>query len=95
MNIAEAREFYAFLRGSGPKGFRLPQRPRLGKRAAFAVLYVLQEQFRLIPDTFEQCDGCLELFDSAKEGCYEGKTGKHYCVSCDPHCASESEEGSR
>ena len=88
MTIEEAREFHTFLRGTGPKGFRLRERPRLGKQAAFSVLYVLQEKFRLIPDTFEQCDFCLDLFDSAVDGSYDDKTGKHLCVSCEPHYLS-------
>ena len=95
MKIDEAREFLAFLGGRGPKGFRLPQRPRLGKRAAFTVLYVLQERFRLVPDTFEQCVVCLDIFDSEEDGCYDAKTGKHYCESCEPHYSSQGEEVGR
>lgn len=91
MTLTEARELYTFLQGRGPKGFRLPKRPRLGKRASFTVLYVLQEQFRLIPDTIEQCDACLELFDKAEGGCYDEKLVKFFCVSCEPHHSSQGE----
>lgn len=84
MTLDEAREFLKFLGGRGPKGFVLPNRPRLGKRAAFSVLYVLQERFRLVPDTFELCVTCHELFDNEADGYYDAKTGKHYCEACSP-----------
>lgn len=74
---------------------RAAHEPRLGKRAAFTVIYVLQERFRLIPDNIEQCDVCLELFDEHEGGCYDSKTGKHLCASCEPHYSSQGEEGSR
>lgn len=91
MTLDQVRELYTFLRGTGPEGFRLPKRPRLGKRAAFTVIYVLQERFRLIPDNIEQCDVCLELFDEHEGGCYDSKTGKQLCVSCEPHYSSQGE----
>jgi hypothetical protein len=70
VNIDEAREFYAFLRGGDPpKGIYVRARPRLSANAAFAVLYVLQERYRLIPDTFEQCEDCKELYDSEEGSC--------------------------
>lgn len=97
MTLDEVRELHTFLCGTGPTGFRLNKRPRLGKRAAFAVVYVLQERFRLIPDTIEQCDDCLEIFDSADSGTYDETTGHHYCTSCEAHhpVADLGEEGSR
>lgn len=80
MTLDETRQLYAFLRtGRGPKGFRLRARPRLSWDAAFSVIYVLQEKFRLVPDTFEQCVRCHEIFDSAETGEYDEETGKHYC----------------
>jgi hypothetical protein len=86
MKLEEAREFYAFLQGGPvPKGFTLCGRPRLSRSAAFSVIYVLQEKHHLIPDTFEQCVTCHELFDSAESGDYDEKTGKHYCDTCSPH----------
>jgi hypothetical protein len=91
MTLDEAREFITFLRGKGPDGFRLPDRPRLGKRAAFTVLYVLQERFRLIPDTYEECAACTELFDTTEEGGYDEKQNKHFCESCEPHYSSAGE----
>ena len=83
LTLGEAREFYEILRGGPPpKGFRLGGRPRLSARAAFSVIYVLQEKYGLIPDTFEQCVGCKELFDSAQSGHHDDESGKHYCDSC-------------
>lgn len=85
MTLDEARKFYAFLQGGPvPDGFTIRARPRLGRNAAFSIIYVLQEKHRLIPDTFEQCVSCHELFDSAESGDYNEKSGKHYCDSCIP-----------
>lgn len=76
----EATELYALLRGGPPpKGFTLGNRPKLSGRAAFSVIYMLQEHYKLIPDTFEQCCKCLEMFDSHSSGLYDDKTGRHYC----------------
>lgn len=85
MTLDNVKELYRFLRGTGPKGFILPGRPKLGHNAAFAVIYVLQERFHLIADTIEQCDECQELFDSAETGSYDENTGRHYCTSCEAH----------
>lgn len=80
MTLEETRDLYALLRGGpAPEGFHLGGRPRLSARAAFAVVYVLQEKYHLIPDTFEQCSRCRELFDSNESGHYDEKSGKHYC----------------
>lgn len=70
MTLKEAQLFYHFLQGGPPpEGFNLRGRPRLSGRAAFSVIYVLQEKHRLIPDTFEQCGKCRELYDSEYGEC--------------------------
>jgi hypothetical protein len=85
ITIEDARELYGLLRGGpAPEGFTLCGRPKLSARVAFSVIYVLQEKYHLIPDTFEQCVACLDLFDSAESGHYDDQTGKHYCDSCIP-----------
>lgn len=85
MTFEQTEEFYDFLRGGPPPdGFRIKVRPRLGPNAAFAVLYVLQEKYRLIPDTFEKCCSCHELFDSDSSGGLVEKTGRRYCDTCLP-----------
>ena len=86
MTLVDAQNLYEFLQGGPqPEGFRIRARPRLSPNAAFAVLYVMQEKYRLIPDTFEQCSTCRQLFDSAETGDYNEPTGKHFC---DEHSSS-------
>lgn len=47
---------------------------------AFLVIYVLQEVYGIIPDTYEQCSHCGKLYDSEDEGkCYEEE---NYCDEC-------------
>jgi hypothetical protein len=90
MTLDEAREFYAFLQGGPPpEGFTLRGRPRLSRSAAFSVLYVLQERYHVIPDTFEQCVICHELFDISESGTYD-ESGKHYCDTCLPSPTREA-----
>lgn len=89
LTLVDARELYALLRGGpAPDGFRLYGRLRLSARAAFSVIYVLQEKHHLIPDTYEQCVRCRELFDSAEGGYYDDESCKHYCDHCIPAEAS-------
>ena len=64
-------EFYDFLLGlSVPEGFTLKHKPKLSAEEAFSVIYLLQEHLHILPDSFEKCDGCDELFDSDREGYY-------------------------
>jgi hypothetical protein len=76
VTLEEAREFYGFLRGGdAPDGFVIRAKPRLSANAAFSVLYVLQERYRLIPDTIEQCEACKELYDSEAGLCCSTDSG--------------------
>lgn len=87
ISLDVARQLYDFLRGGPPPdGICLRSRPRLSASAAFSVLYVLQEGYRMVPDTFEQCYRCHDLFDSDEGGYYCEKTGRHYC---DEHIPAE------
>lgn len=66
MNLELVTEFFEFLQGNKayPDGIILKSRPRLSKNQAFSVIYVLQERMGLIPDKFELCDQCHEIFDA-------------------------------
>jgi hypothetical protein len=76
-------ELMAFLRGQQVEGITCRWMPRLSSRAAFSVIYFLQEHMNLLPDRFEVCGRCGVLFDSEQEGRYVEKTGKNYCDGCD------------
>lgn len=95
LNYDETKKLYDFLRGEGNvsinslKDVFLPDYniwtqkshlPNLTDEQAFLVIYVLQEVYGLIPDTYEQCSHCGELYDSDEEGqCYEDE---NYCDGC-------------
>lgn len=81
MTLDETKDLYDFLRGGPPPDGICISRysPSLSAKAAFSVIYVLQEKYRLISDSFEQCSRCRELFDSNESGHYDEKSGKHYC----------------
>ena len=62
-------EFFEFLQGTAtPEGYIISHPPKLKRDAAFAVIYFLQERLRVLPDTFECCEGCGGLYDSNCEG---------------------------
>lgn len=62
ISLEDADHFYRFLQGEGA---RPDDRhvPRLSSRVAFSVIYILQEFLRVMPDTFERCKTCGDLFD--------------------------------
>ncbi len=60
--------FYQWLQGAPMHGFEFREQPKLTPNAAFAVIYMLQEGFGFIPDTYEQCPYCNSLYDS-DDGC--------------------------
>jgi hypothetical protein len=78
--LEQVREFYEFLQGECPEGVHVKHPPRLSERKAFDVIWFLQERLRVLPDHFERCCRCGELFDTNSEGGYY-RDGP-YCESC-------------
>jgi len=72
MSLELVKEFFEFLQGNKayPEGCILKSRPKLSKNQAFSVIYVLQERMGLIPDKFELCAECGELFDTDHGFCH-------------------------
>ena len=65
ITIEQVRELYAMLTGGElPDGWRMPEQPQLTPRAAFAVIWFLQERLRILPDHYERCKNCDEVFDT-------------------------------
>lgn len=57
--------------------------PRMTDEHAFLVIYILQEAYRFeefIPDHYEICSQCGELYDSELEG--ETTGDEMYCGDC-------------
>lgn len=72
MEIEQVEELYEFLQGKHKEIGKLhfERVPKLSSRQAFSVIYFLQEHMHLIPDKYERCCTCKELFDADREGKY-------------------------
>lgn len=68
VELEDVELFYEWLQGKSMHGFEFREQPQLTPNAAFAVIYMLQEGFGFIPDTYEQCPYCNSLYDS-NDGC--------------------------
>ena len=69
ITIDQVREVYEMLQGKAlPDGWHMSEQPQLSPRAAFAVIWFLQERLRVIPDHYERCESCDDLFDTHSGG---------------------------
>jgi hypothetical protein len=84
--IEQVQEFYEFLQGNrketicklGSKiTWKQEDMPKLSQEQAFAIIYYLQEALYILPDHYEKCKKCGDLFDSENDGCLGG-----YCDGC-------------
>lgn len=80
VTLEDAQALIDFLQGYCPDNLSIQNMPTLNAQQAFAVLYYLQEQMELIPDTYEMCDSCHELYNADSEGFCVGDT--HFCDNC-------------
>lgn len=87
MTIEKTEQLFDFLTGGAPPDqiTLKPRPPKISARQAFALIYVLQEAFRIIPDCFEQCSYCAWIFDSEREG-HIAAGGRFYCDNCSHRC---------
>jgi len=85
LSIKQVEDFYLMLQGKDidSDGFSLGHKFNLTPNKAFTIIWYLQEILKIIPDRFEKCDVCKELYNSYSSGHYSEKKGKHYCDSCD------------
>ena len=68
VTLKEANVLFKWLQDEPIEGYTLTAQPNLTPEQAFCVLYMLQEEFGLIPNTYEMCSKCKELYDSDVEG---------------------------
>src|SRR4051812_47508295 len=68
--IERIRELHQFLQGNLPEGVKVRRPPRLTADQAWTVIWFVQEGMRAIPDHFERCSMCGDIFDSYSEGIY-------------------------
>lgn len=87
ITLEQVEDFYEFLMGRPPEhlGLRLARgdAPKLRPRAAFTVIWYLQEVLHVLPENFEACPACGHLFDAHRSG-HLGRRQEHlYCDNCD------------
>lgn len=82
LTLEAAQQLYRFLQGAPLEQIQCRHAPKLSRSAAFSVIYVLQEEFHLIPDTYEKCTRCGELFDMTQGGEHVEGTERFYCDFC-------------
>ena len=71
VELEQVQEFVDMLTDTSlPDGMEMPQQPRLSRREAFSVVWFLQERLRVLPDRYELCHICEELFDAHCEGSF-------------------------
>jgi len=92
ITLEQVRELHQFLQGVVPKEVQLANPPKLTPEKAFDVIWFLQEHLGVLPDNFEMCQVCHEIFDQHSEGWVlddqyglEGKTlpKKYWGIYCD------------
>ena len=80
IKIEQVDELYNFLQGICPEVIHVKHPPRLSQQKAFTVIWFLQEHLRILPDNFERCCDCGNLYDADREGgCHKDKL---YCEPC-------------
>lgn len=71
ITLEQTDELMSMLTGGDlPDGYIMPDQPKLTPRQAFSVVWFLQERLGIIPDTYEMCQICEELYDSEHGGCW-------------------------
>jgi hypothetical protein len=82
VTLEETQALFNWLKGEPIENIHFPdgEQPELTNEQAFSVIYFLQEALGIIPDHYEMCKGCSEIFDNDSEGT---------CISDD----SEDEDG--
>lgn len=69
ITLEKVQAFYEWLQGKDcPNGIYFQHSPHLSAGEAFSVIYYLQEELEIVPDNYEKCRECGELYDSYNEG---------------------------
>ena len=82
LTLEHIKALYEFLQGKPAEGVYIKPAPKLSSRKAFGVIYFLQEYLGIIPDKFERCCSCGDLYDADFGGTYY--RNRHYCDGCRP-----------
>jgi len=70
ITLEKIEELFDFLKGNAlpPCFVKNRKLPKMSARAAFSIIYILQEVYHIIPDHYELCYRCKGLYDSCSEG---------------------------
>lgn len=83
------QDFHDHLMGQNPhEGMVIKNgnRPKMSAEKAFHIIWYLQEQLRIIPDNFEMCNSCKNIYDTHREGHHCEECEKFFCDSCLRYC---------
>jgi len=80
ITLEQVIEFYEFLQGTVPKSIHMKKPPKLSQKQAFNVIWYLQEHLRILPDRYERCVRCGNLYDADEEGGV--RRNRCYCGYC-------------
>lgn len=82
VTLEHIETLYKFLQGELPEGVHIKPSPKLSQRRAFNVIYFLQEYLGIIPDNFDRCCKCGDIYNSQESGTYYRY--RNYCDHCRP-----------
>lgn len=69
ITLEQVQEFHSWLQGNScPDDVEFIQSPKLTPEEAFSVIYYLQEKLEVLPDKYEICRECKDIYDSESEG---------------------------
>ena len=66
ITLEQVKEFFDFLRGELPDGMNTIKKdiPKLRDDQAFSIIWYIQEHLGLLPDRFELCHECKQIYDT-------------------------------
>ena len=84
ITLKQIEEFKQFLMGNAPESMTLSKRdqPKLTADRANCVIWYLQGHLRVLPDNYEMCDVCGELYDANCSGHLGRLEEGTYCDNC-------------
>jgi len=81
--LEDVEALYKFLQGEVPECLQIDYPPKLSEQEAFSIIYYLQEVLFLLPDRYERCDKCGDLYDSNQEGATISEDSEPHIVEDD------------
>jgi hypothetical protein len=85
ITLEQVEELFRFLQGEKIEGVIITSEvmPKLTSDQAWSVIWLLQEHLGALPDNYERCDECGEIYDAYCTGTNNDETGATWCENCD------------